>query len=117
MSRQETQIERKSGSSPNGVSRARRWLKAIALSAAFMLGLGAVQTAQAHDRWGYGYGYGDPYHNYSGPYNHHTGPHSDPHVGDHFHWSHGYHYGPHWQRHYDDHGSAGHFGWRPWSWH
>jgi hypothetical protein len=116
----------------DGVSRHRRWLKAIALSAAVVFTLGAVQSAQAHDPWyrdgygvyggysGFGYrsGYGgDPYHYYTGPYNHHDGPHDAPHFGPHFHWSHGYHDGFHWQDHYDDHGSAGHYGWRPWSWH
>ena len=54
---------------------------------------------------------------YSGAYNHHDGPHDAPHFGPHYHWSHGYHDGFHWQDHYDDHGSAGHYGWRPWSWH
>jgi hypothetical protein len=98
----------------------------LALSAAVVLGLGALAApvAKGADYWGYGsprtygyygaYRYDDPYHRYTGPRNHHEGSHSAPHIGPHLHWRHGYHYGPHWQRHDDDHSKGGHFGFRPW---
>lgn len=69
---------------------------------------------------GFGLYLGDGHHHVYRPYRYcrplfpgrrlHYGLHSAPHIGPHWHWSHGYHVGPHAGPHIDLHGRFGHTG-------